>query len=64
MSEQKSLPRLLAGDRLGRYAIRRLLGRSKNAEVYQAFHPDFKRDVESQTGASVTVVQPGGTIEI
>ncbi len=45
MSEQKSLPRLSPGDRLGRYSIRRLLGRSKKAEVYQAFHPDFKRDV-------------------
>ena len=45
MSEQKSLPRLFPGDRLGRYAVRRLLGRGRHAEVYQAFHPDFKRDV-------------------
>ena len=58
MSEQKSLPRLSPGDRLGRYAIRRLLGRGKHAEVYQAFHPDFRRDVAVKIVTSQPAPRP------
>ena len=38
-------PLLKAGERLARLTVQELLGRGENAEVYRAFHPDYKRDV-------------------
>jgi serine/threonine protein kinase len=37
--------RLMQGDQIGKYFIRRLIGRGRTAEVYRAFNPDFKHDV-------------------
>ncbi len=45
MSAQDPHPLLKAGERLGRLTIQELLGRGEDAEVYRAFHPDYKRDV-------------------
>lgn len=45
MNAQNPRPLLKAGERLERLTVREFLGRGENAEVYRAFHPDYKRDV-------------------
>ena len=45
MNPHSPRPLLKAGERLGRLTVQELLGRGENAEVYRAFHPDYKRDV-------------------
>lgn len=45
MSTNPSHSRLAPGDRIDRFTIHGHLGQGENAEVYRAFHPQFKRDV-------------------
>ena len=45
MSETKPPSRLSPGSQLGKYTIKRLLGRGRTAEVYRALDPDLARDV-------------------
>ena len=45
MNAQNARLPLKADEHLGRLTIREILGRGENAEVYRAFHPDYKRDV-------------------
>ncbi len=54
VSAQNPRPLLKAGERLGRLTIQELLGRGENAEVYRAFHPDYKRDVALKVLHSVS----------
>lgn len=45
MSENKSASGFNAGQRIGKYTLRQLIGRGRKTEVYRAFHPEFKREV-------------------
>lgn len=51
MSEQRSY--LRAGDKIGKYEIKSLLGRGGIAEVYRAYNPNLEHDV------AIKVLHPG-----